>query len=65
MDFNELIEIHSQEFGRYTEMTSEVETLREVDHTEFIMRILFIWISVGGPMDWKKCLPILSISTGY
>lgn len=37
--FDELIKIHPQQLRRNTEMTSEIETLRELDHT-----VLPLWI---------------------
>ncbi len=37
---DEFIEIHVEQLGRDAEMSTEVETLSEVDHTVFVLGIL-------------------------
>jgi hypothetical protein len=38
--FDELVEIHVQKFGRDAKMTTEIEALREADHTVLVFGIL-------------------------
>lgn len=38
--FYEFVEIHVQQFGRDTEMSTEVEALSKVDHAVLVLRVL-------------------------
>lgn len=40
VSLDELVEVHVQEFGRYAEVSTEVETMGKIDHAVFVVWIL-------------------------
>ena len=40
MSLDELVQVHTKELGGDTQMATEVEALREVDHAVFVVGVL-------------------------